>query len=44
MMKRALLVLAATLMFFSTLAVPNLAHADGGGGATSCGGNSMCKP
>jgi hypothetical protein len=43
--KRLLFVVAATLMFLSTLAVPNLAHADGGAGTTSCGGgNGMCKP
>jgi hypothetical protein len=43
--KRALLVVAAALMFLSTLAVPTVAHADGGAGGTSCGGGSgMCKP
>jgi len=43
--KRALLVVAAAAMFLSTLAVPTIAHADGGAGGTSCsGGNSMCKP
>jgi hypothetical protein len=42
-MKRALLMVAATLMFLSTLAVPTVAHADGVGG-TSCGGNGVCKP
>jgi hypothetical protein len=43
--KRALLVVAAALMFLSTLAVPTIAHADGGVGTTSCGGgNNMCKP
>ncbi len=42
-MKRALLVVAAALMFLSTLTVPTVAHADGGAGGTSCGGG-MCKP
>ena len=43
-MKRLLFVVAATLMFLSTLAVPTVANADGGPGATSCGGNGSCKP
>lgn len=38
-MKRMLLVVAAALMFFSTFAVPTVAHADG---MPSCTGN--CKP
>jgi hypothetical protein len=42
--KRALLVVAAALMFLNTLVLPSVAHADGGAGGTSCGGNSMCKP
>jgi hypothetical protein len=42
--KRALLVVAAALMFLSTLAVPTVAHADGGAGGTNCGGNAGCKP
>jgi hypothetical protein len=42
--KRMLLVVAAALMFVNTLVVPTVAHADGGAGATNCGGNSMCKP
>jgi hypothetical protein len=40
--KRALLVLAAAVLFLNTLVVPTIAHADGVGG-TSCGGG-MCKP
>jgi hypothetical protein len=40
-MRLALLVTAAALMFFSTLMVPNVAHADNGGG--SCG-TTICKP
>ncbi len=43
-MKRALLVVAAALMFLNTLVIPTLVHADGGAGGTSCGGNTMCKP
>lgn len=44
-MKRALFVLAVAVMFFNTLAVPTIARADGGGGgATNCGGNQLCKP
>jgi hypothetical protein len=42
--KRTLLVVAAALMFLNTLAIPTLAHADGGAGGTSCGGTSLCKP
>jgi hypothetical protein len=42
--KRTLLIVAAALMFLNTLVVPTVAHADGGAGSTSCGGNSMCKP
>jgi hypothetical protein len=38
--KRMLLVVAATLMFLSTIAVPNFAHADG---EPACGGGP-CKP
>jgi hypothetical protein len=41
-MKRALLVLGAAVLFLNTFVVPTIAHADGVGG-TSCGG-SMCKP
>jgi hypothetical protein len=42
--KRALLVVAAALMFLSALAGPTIAHADGGPYGTSCGGNGVCKP
>jgi hypothetical protein len=42
--KRVLLVIAAAVMFLNTLVLPTMAHADGGAGGTSCGGNSMCKP
>ena len=42
-MKRALLVVAAALMFLNTLVIPTVAHADGVG-STSCGGNALCKP
>ena len=43
--KRILLTLAVALMFLNTLVVPTVAHADGGGGSTSCGGgNNVCKP
>jgi hypothetical protein len=38
--KKMLLVVAATLMFLSTLAVPTVAHADGVGGSCPTG----CKP
>ncbi len=44
-MKRTLLAVAVALMFLNTLVVPTAAHADGGGGSTSCnGGNGICKP
>jgi hypothetical protein len=42
--KHMLLVVAAALMLINTLAVPTVAHADGGANGTNCGGNSMCKP
>ena len=42
-MKRALLVIAAAVLFLNTLVVPTIAHADGVG-STSCGGNGACKP
>jgi hypothetical protein len=35
---RTLLVVAAALMFLSTLAVPTVAHADGGSGGFGAGG------
>lgn len=43
-MKRALLVVAAALMFLNTVVVPTVAYADGGSGTTNCGGNTLCKP
>lgn len=44
-MKRVLLVLGAAVLFLNTLVIPTVVRADGGGGsATNCGGNSMCKP
>jgi hypothetical protein len=42
--KRALLVVAAALMFLNTLVIPTVAHADGGGAGTNCGGTGLCKP
>jgi hypothetical protein len=42
--KRTLLVVAAALMFLSTLVIPTVALADGGGLGTSCTGNTLCKP
>jgi len=41
--KRALLAIAAAMLFLSTFAVPTIAHADGNPGGTNCGGG-MCKP
>lgn len=43
-MKRVLLVVAAALLFVSTLAVPTVLHADGGGDGSNCSGNGPCKP
>jgi hypothetical protein len=43
MLKRALFMIGATLLFLNTFSVPSLAHADGGAGSTSCNG-TMCKP
>jgi hypothetical protein len=43
-MKRALLIIAATLMFLNTLVIPTVAHADGGGGGGNCSGQVACKP
>jgi hypothetical protein len=43
-MKRTLLIVAAALMFLNTLAIPTLAHADGGGAGGNCGGTGVCKP
>jgi hypothetical protein len=42
--KRALLVVAAALMFLNTLVVPTMAHADGGGTGGNCSGQTACKP
>lgn len=42
--KRALLVVAAALMFLNTLVIPTVVNADGGSGTTNCGGNTLCKP
>lgn len=41
-MKHLLLILASAVLFLNTLAVPNVARADGPGG-TNCGGG-ICKP
>jgi hypothetical protein len=43
-MKRALLIVAATLMFLNTLVVPTVAHADGQGGGGNCSGQTSCRP
>jgi hypothetical protein len=44
-MKRTLLIIATVLMFLNTIAVPTVAHADGGGGGGNCSGSSgLCKP
>jgi hypothetical protein len=44
-MKRSLLIIAAVLMFLNTIAVPTVAHADGGGGGGNCSGSTgLCKP
>jgi len=40
-MKRVLLAVAAALIFLSTMAVPNVAHADAPGGGCPAPG---CKP
>jgi len=43
--KRALLIVAAALMFLNTLVVPTLVHADGGSGGGNCSGSTgNCKP
>jgi hypothetical protein len=42
--KRALLVIATAVLFISTLAVPTVVHADGGGDGSNCSGNGPCKP
>jgi len=41
--KRALLVLAATVLFLNALVIPTVAHADGGGVGGGCG-QTICKP
>jgi hypothetical protein len=44
-MKRNLLIIAAVLMFLNTIAVPTVAHADGGSAGGNCSGNSgLCRP
>ena len=44
-MKRMLLVVATALLFLNTLAVPTVAHADGGSGGGNCSGSTgNCKP
>jgi hypothetical protein len=44
-MKRALLIVAATLMFLNTLVIPTVAHADGGSSGGNCDGSTgNCKP
>jgi hypothetical protein len=42
--KRALLVVAAALMFLNVLAVPTIAYADGGSGGGQCSGAESCRP
>jgi len=42
-MKRIVLVVAAAVLFVSTLVVPTVVRADGGATSTSCG-NTLCKP
>jgi len=42
--KRALLIVAAALMFLNTLVIPTVAHADGVGGTSCGGGSNVCKP
>jgi hypothetical protein len=45
-MKRMLLVLSAAILFLSTLAVPNIARADGNGSGNggTCPPGQVCKP
>ena len=43
-MNRVLIVLAAAVLFLNALVIPTVAHADGGGGGTSCQGGQLCKP
>ena len=43
-MKKTLLILASAVLFASTLIVPSVVRADGGGGSgTNCNG-TLCKP
>jgi hypothetical protein len=43
-MKRILLILGAAVLFASTLVIPTVVKADGGGsGGTGCG-MTLCKP
>jgi len=41
--KRALLVLAAAVLFLNALVIPTVAYADGGGNGGGCG-TVICKP
>jgi hypothetical protein len=41
--KRMLMIVAATVIFLSTLVVPTVVLADGGGTGTGCG-QTLCKP
>ena len=43
-MKRVLLTLAAAVIFFNTLVIPPVAHADGPPDGTNCSGGTICKP
>jgi hypothetical protein len=45
-MKRMLLVLSAAIVFLSTLAIPTVVRADGGGGncGSCCSQGQVCKP
>ena len=43
-MKRALLVVAAAVLFLNTLVVPTVARADGGSTGGNCSGQGACKP
>jgi hypothetical protein len=42
-MNRALLILAAAVLFVNTLVIPTVVRADGAPTSTSCG-NTLCKP
>jgi hypothetical protein len=41
--KRMLIAIAAAVIFLSTLVVPTVVRADGGGNGTGCGA-TICKP